>query len=147
MTIPLIALLAGVIIGAAIMWMMINCCCQKSCSKDPAVTDNLDSLGVLAIDTIAANNYFKAYYSNATPVILKGFTISLKQFSAMKSIAAGDASIGGFRVYLGMNGQAEVRMVVGTGSPDKVQKIYLTDGVGSGPCPNVCDVESPIIKD
>jgi hypothetical protein len=37
--------------------------------------------------------------------------------------------------------------VVGFGSPDHTDDIYVTSDVNSGPCPHVCDETSPAIHD
>jgi hypothetical protein len=39
-----------------------------------------------------------------------------------------------------------VRIVVGTGSPEKTNVILVTDDAGSGPCPYWCDEDSEIMK-
>jgi hypothetical protein len=63
----------------------------------------------------------------------------------MKIIAARDTSVHGFRIYMGQNGKSQVRVVVGTGSPDKVDNIFVTTDEKSGPCPEVCDDENDIL--
>jgi hypothetical protein len=70
---------------------------------------------------------------------LKAYTINFDQYRAMKIIAEGDTSVHGFRIYNGMDSLTPIKMVVGTGSPDKIAKIYVTTDVKSGPCPDVCD--------
>jgi hypothetical protein len=78
-----------------------------------------------------------------TVVGLRAFTINFDQFNAMKIIAGRDSTVHGFRIYMGMDKKTPVRMVVGTGSPDKTENIYLTDSDESGPCPEVCDDSGP----
>ncbi|MCX6303992.1 MAG: hypothetical protein NT040_03400 [Bacteroidetes bacterium] len=94
-----------------------------------------------------ANTYFHTYMNHPDSAIpFKAFSINLEQFNAMKLIANGDTSVHGFRVYMGMDSLTPVRMVVGTGSPDKVRLIYMTEESGSAPCPWLCDVTSPIMN-
>jgi len=142
---PLLYVIAGMVLGAIIAWMVFNCCCGTKCPAKPGDTDDPVTLGYQQIDTITANNYFKAYMNNPHVDTLWGFTINSSQFSAMKQIAEGDTSVHGFRIYMGNDSRGPVRMVVGTGSPDKVGTIYVTTDEASGPCPDMCDDESPII--
>ncbi|MFZ4520548.1 MAG: hypothetical protein ACOYNC_02515 [Bacteroidales bacterium] len=146
-TMFLLAMFAGAIIGAAIVWMLCNCCCHKSCNvTQTPVPPPVESPGNQQINDSVANTYFKEYLKSPIHVdTLKAFTISFTQFNAMQQIANSDTSVHGFRIYLGMDGKTPVRMVVGTGSPDKVNKIILTDDVNSGPCPYICDDSSPIM--
>jgi hypothetical protein len=142
----LLALIAGVIIGAAIVWMIFNCCCQRGCGTGQ--NDNPPPLppGVQLISVSTANNYFKAYLNSPISVdTLKAFSINADQFAAMKLIEASDTTVHGFRIYMGVDGQNPVRIVVGTGSPDKTNLIYATDDAGSAPCPYLCDDSSPIM--
>lgn len=137
---------AGIIIGAAIAWMVI-----KDTSAPPVIVQKgpitADTAGIRLISASTANLYFKAYLSNFISIdTLKGFTINAQQYNSMKRIEKADTSVTGFRIYLGMDNQTPVRMVVGTGSPDHDAVIYATDAPGSGPCPTNCDTESPITK-
>lgn len=146
----LLTFVAGAIIGAAIVWMLCNCCyktscCKMSCCKDQSKVQS-DTTGVSHISVQTANAYFKAYLNSPVGVdTVKAFTINAEQFKAMKLIAAGDTSVHGFRIYMGLNGQSPVMMVVGTGSPDKFNSIISTSTIGSGLCPHVCDITSPIM--
>jgi hypothetical protein len=142
---PLLYILAGMVLGAVIAWMVINCCCRKECPAKTPENDTPVTLGLQQIDTVTANNYFRSYMNSPYVDTLWGFTINSKQFSAMKLIAAGDTSVHGFRIYLGHDSLGPVRIVVGTGSPDKIGTIYVTTDEASGPCPDMCDDESPII--
>jgi hypothetical protein len=145
-TMLLLPFVAGAIIGAAIVWMLGNCCCKTSCSTQD---DNLttDTTRIRQIKVGIANKYFKNYLEHFDRVdTFKAFSITPDQFTAMKMIAKGDTSVHGFRIYMGMiDSLTPVRMVVGTGSPDKVNAIYTTNALGAGPCPWVCDKASPIM--
>jgi hypothetical protein len=91
-----------------------------------------------------ANDCFKAYYANAISVdSLRGFSISLRQFNAMQMILNNDPTVQGFRIYMGVDSAGPVRLVVGFGSPDH-DVVYETSDENSGPCPHVCDLDSPI---
>ncbi|MDP1621012.1 MAG: hypothetical protein Q8M08_01605 [Bacteroidales bacterium] len=137
---------AGAIIGAAIVFMLSNCCYKTICQTDhdfPVV----DTSAIRLISVQQANTYFNAYMKNPDSVVpFKAFSINAQQFYAMKLIADNDTSVHGFRIYMGMDNMKAVRMVVGTGSPDIVKTIYITDESGSGPCPRLCDDESPIME-
>ena len=141
----LLTFVAGAIIGAAIVWMLCNCCCKTSCCTDQSKVKS-DSTGVSPISVETANAYFKAYLNSPISVdTVKAFTVNFEQYNAMKIIAAGDSTVHGFRIYMGVNGQSPVMMVVGTGSPDKVNSILSTPAKNSGPCPYACDKTSPIM--
>ncbi len=143
--------IAGAIIGAAIFWMICNYCCHKTscqkscCEKHCAMVP--DTSGIRQIDVPTANGYFRAYLKAPKGVdTLKAFTINLEQFNAMKVIAREDTSVHGFRIYMGLDIKTPIRMVVGTGSPDKTKKIIVTSDVNSGACPDICDKSSPIMQ-
>jgi hypothetical protein len=151
----IVAFLAGILIGCAILWFC--CCgcgnksCEKSCDKRQCNVCDLDSLtpAPILIDTITAKNYFQTYLlAPEGHDTINGFTINLEQFRAMCMILNADttASVHGFRIYLGADSIPgnRVYMVVGIGSPDKVGTIYKTSAVNSGLCPIVCDSSSPI---
>ena len=142
----LLTFVAGAIIGAAIVWMLCNCCCKTSCSTQQ---DNAksDTTGIRQISVETANSYFRAYMNNPVSVdTVKAFSINAEQFSAMKLIAQSDSTVHGFRIYMGMDSLAAVRIVVGTGSPDRTKTIYVTTDFGSGLCPYICDKSTPITK-
>ncbi len=107
-----------------------------------------DTTAIHHIGVKKANTLFKAYLAN-TPFVtdtLRAFTINMQQFDAMKLIAYRDSSVHGFRIYMGLDSLTPVRMVVGTGSPDKTDQIYQTTDACSGPCPHICDESSPIME-
>jgi hypothetical protein len=142
----LLAFLAGAIIGAVIVWMSCTYCCKtRCCSQQCSMVP--DTTGLTLITVQQANTFFKDYMNHPDTVkrTLRAFTINYEQFRAMKIIDREDSTVHGFRIYMGMNGMTPVRMVVGTGSPDKVAYIYATTDESSGPCPDVCDDQSPII--
>lgn len=142
-----LTLAAGVIIGAAIAWMLCNCCCKTSCCTQKCGIPS-DTTGIRPISVQTANTYFKTYLTSFISVdTVKGIAINADQFAAMQLIANSDTSVHGFRIYMGMDSITPVRMVVGTGSPDKVRTIYVTTDENSGICPRVCDNESPIIEE
>jgi hypothetical protein len=142
-TMFLLALFIGAIIGAAICWMLCNCCCQSQCTS---ITDSPgDTTAIHQVSVTTANTYFRTYFNNPVSVdSLKAFSINNDQFTAMKLIAASDSTVHGFRIYMGMDSLTPVRIVVGTGSPDKTNMIYITNDLNSGPCPWACDSQSPI---
>ena len=143
----LLAFVAGVVIGAAILWMICNCCCKQSCSRTPVPEPIIDSAAMRKVSVQQANTYFHAYFNSPVSVdSLKGFTINFQQFEAMKAIANIDSTVHGFRIYMGMDSNTPVRLVVGTGTPDHTDNIYVTSDVDSGPCPHICDDTSPITQ-
>ena len=61
----------------------------------------------------------------------------------MNQLAAANPSLSGYRIYLGSSGNA----IVGVDSDGKdaiSDGILLTSNAGSGLCPFICDVSSPL---
>jgi hypothetical protein len=144
-TISVLTFVAGAIIGAIIVWML-----NKNTSRQidtPPGPITADTAGMHLIPKTVANTYFKAYLTSFLSIdTLKAFTINAQQFNAMNRIARNDSTVLGFRIYFGKNGQTPIKMVVGFGSPDHYQNIYVTRDEGSGPCPIACDYESTIME-
>jgi hypothetical protein len=146
MTMFLLTFVAGAIIGAAIVWMLCNCCCKTSCCSQQG-KEKSDTTGIREISVQTANAYFKAYLNYPISVdTMQAYSINPEQYNAMKLIAASDPTVHGFRIYNGMDSLTPVRIVVGTGSPDRTKVIYATSDAGSGLCPYICDKSSPITK-
>ena len=139
--------IVGALIGGTIVWM--SCFCFTKCCPGTTCGTGLDTTGIYRVSVKKANNYFRAYMDTNTIHVdtLKAFTINSEQFVAMQLISS-DTSVHGFRIYMGKDDRGKpVRIVVGTGSPDKLDKIYVTSDEASGPCPFSCDVSSPIMED
>lgn len=133
--------IAGLIAGAVITWAFYS---ARTTTSESGI--KADTSAIQRIPVATANQYFLAYLAHPVSLdTLKAFTISKDQLSAMKMIELGDTTVHGFRIYMGMNNAMPVKMVVGTGSPDRVSTIYLTSSKNSDPCPVLCDDESPII--
>ena len=146
-----LAFVAGAIVGAAIVWIMCCCCCNKSCThqKTGVIQQNGDSpgSGPTLVTKEKANTCFKAYLTSFVSVdTLKGFAINMRQFNAMQTIVNGNPGVLGFRIYMGMDSLTPVRFVVGFGSPDHVDTVFMTTDENSGPCPHICDTDSPVIQ-
>ena len=100
-----------------------------------------------------ANHYFLNYYAHADsiPGKLKGFTVDRLQLEAMNNLVANDRNLVGFRLYMGKSDIAEkISIVVGltsVSSDATVGRIYKTESRNSGPCPTLCDVNSPITRE
>ena len=108
--------------------------------------------GNVPVSAAVANGYFKNYMASAVSVnqVIKGFTVDKNQLEAMNNIAKENTTLQGFRIYMGRDNNANpVSIVVGIDGKglDAVNNtIYNTNSPGN-PCPPVCDVASPIIKD
>jgi hypothetical protein len=108
--------------------------------------------GNVPVSATVANGYFKNYMAGAVSFnqVIKGFTVDKNQLEAMNTIAKENTTLQSFRIYMGKdNKTAPVSIVVGIDSRgmDAVNNtIYSTNSPGN-PCPPVCDVASPIIKD
>ncbi|MEI7895525.1 MAG: hypothetical protein WCJ26_00710 [bacterium] len=132
--------LTGMVSGISIIGFM-------SFTSAPA----MPSPGITPLTSAVAHSYFNNYLSGATAYnqVIKGFTIDKAQLSAMNSIAAENASLTGFRIYMGKdNNSNRIGIVVGidnAGNDAVGNTIYSTDTQSLSPCPPVCDVNSPII--
>jgi hypothetical protein len=108
--------------------------------------------GNVPVSATVANGYFKNYMASALSVnqVIRGFTVDKNQLEAMNNLAKENTTLQGFRIYMGKDNNAQsISIVVGVDSRgmDAVNNtIYNTNSPGN-PCPPVCDVSSPIIKD
>ena len=91
-------------------------------------------------------NYLKTADTLHKP--LKGFYLDRQQLEALNMLAGKNSALAGFRLYLGRDEHGMlVGMVVGVDekNADLVSDgIYKTGTIKSGPCPDICDKESPI---
>lgn len=126
----------------------------KKMQNNPSIFLNLFNplnSRIRAITVSAANGIFKQYYAQASiqNEILKGFAVTKDQLSAMNAISLQRSSLIGFRVYMAQSSTGFKKIVVGIlpdGADSLTTTIYETESVeiSSGPCPDVCDAESPI---
>ncbi len=138
------AFLLGLLIGCAACWCALSCCKHGRCSQTCGV--QVDSTGIDKIEVGKAGEYFSNYMDSAVvqQVPFKAFAVNKAQFNAMKLLSR-DTTVHGFRIYMGRDEKGNpVRLVVGTGSPDQTDEIYLTTDANSGPCPDFCDDLSQI---
>jgi len=84
----------------------------------------------------------------------KGVYLDLAELAAMNQLINEDATLKGFRVYFGKalpdRSSPVFGIVVGVNDKDQdlyLKTIYRTDSPKTGPCPPICDVNSPITKD
>jgi len=104
------------------------------------------------ISAADANTCFKSYMTTAASFnqVIKGFTVDKSQLDAMNSIISENAQLTGFRIYFGKDpGGQKSAIVVGVDSfgHDAVgNTIYHTSAPNNNPCPPVCDLTSPIIR-
>jgi hypothetical protein len=96
-----------------------------------------------------ANMLYKNYYNSASPSnsVFSGFAINREQLSAISALAAENQGLSGFRVYMGYDPSAgNVGIIVGVNGSDQdiTSTIYRTSSGSSGPCPTICDVNSPV---
>ena len=109
--------------------------------------------GITPISPADAHTYCKNYFSTteAFNQVIKGFTLDRSQFEAMNSLVRENSTLTGFRVYFGKDSNSKkVGIVVGIDSNGKDavnNTIYNTSSPTLDPCPPICDVSSPIIKE
>jgi hypothetical protein len=101
-----------------------------------------------------ANELFKAYYMEATPLSesLKGICVDMAQYNSMTSLLDGGAEQPtAFRIYFGKSAEGDkYGMVVGVNAEGKDmtdKSIYRSAQGSLGPCPNTCDATSSITAD
>jgi hypothetical protein len=135
---------AGAIIGAAIFWISCSYCCKSSCCAQTC-GPGIDTTGFSRIDVATASTYFQNYMADPVKIdTLRAVTISPEQYQAMKMIEELDSTVHGFRIYMGMKDSlTPVRIVIGTGSPERTDNIFVTTRIASRLCPPVCDVAIP----
>ena len=144
----IIGLVIGILATVAVEWFW---CCKSGCKPASENMTEMAMMGsptTISVDTAAA--WFRRYMSHPDTVgVLIGYTLSLEQLSVINMLVKQDSSIGGFRIYPGvMEGPMAMTMVLGvstTGS-DVTSYIYATGASGVGPCPTVCDQDSPIVN-
>lgn len=132
---------AGIVLGISVMGLI------SFTSPDPA-TGALQ--GVNKIGVPEAYTLFHGYYDNAssTNQIVKGFSISKEQLSAINYLSNENPSLSAFRVYMGFDErEGNVGIVVGVNSTgqDVTNSIYKASG-GAALCPTICDVASGITR-
>ncbi len=142
--VPVLTFLSGFIVGAGLLALL----SFNYGSSSP----NTPPRGVTQVDTTVAKASFSRYYSSAevSPMAFKGFYIDTTQINALVDLRKLSSRLPGFRIYMGKNvSNAYVGIIVGVNSNglDQVTgPIYLTNSPQTGPCPFVCDVASPIIR-
>jgi hypothetical protein len=142
--IPVATFLLGALVGKSLF--------LNKLKKNPSIFLNLINplnSRITSIPVSTANSIFRQYYSQATSLnaILKGFAVSKDQLSAMNAISSQNSSLIGFRIYMAKSSATAKRIVVGilsNGKDSTINAIYETELASSGPCPDVCDAESPI---
>jgi hypothetical protein len=132
---------AGAILGISILGL-VSFTSQPPQPGDPVIT---------RITSADALTFYQNYIRTATTYTnkLKGFTIERTQLTMMNTILTATPTAAGFRIIFGTNASgtsiAMVCAVDATGA-DMTGNIYSTTYSRVGPCPPVCDVNSPISK-
>lgn len=106
--------------------------------------------GATPVTVAEAHAQFLANKATAVPFnqVLTGFTLDKIQVEAMNNILRENASVSGFRVYLGKDKAGQrTAVVVGvdnSGHDAVSNTIYSTMSLNCNACPPVCDFSSPI---
>lgn len=145
----------GIVVSIAVCWFyccddFCNGCCKmagKEKCQTVQVIDQPDFAPItISVDTAAA--YFHCYMENPDTIgVFVAYNINLSQLNAMNLLRNSDSTLTGFRIYPGVFGDpTNVTIVVGVdgAGDDNTSTIYTTGAAGTGPCPTVCDAESPI---
>ena len=141
LTLTAVTFVSGIILGISVMALVSFTSANPS---NPALP------GVNKIGLAEAYALFHGYYDNAssTNQVVKGFSISKEQLSAINSLSNENPSLSAFRVYMGYDESAgNVGIVVGVNSTgqDVTNSIYKASG-GAALCPTICDVASGITR-
>ena len=135
---------SGVFTGAGLLSVM-----SFTGGSDPPTSPPV----VTPITLPDANANFRRYYNGAevAPTPFKGFYVDTVQIRALSQLHRLYPSLPGFRVYMGRDlSNASVSVVVGVDSRGldlTSNTMYMTSSlVRSGPCPFVCDQQSPITR-
>jgi hypothetical protein len=108
--------------------------------------------GITAVSLEQAKALIARYLTDAKPSeeVIKGFTIDKTQVEAMNALSRENASLTGFRIYLGRNENNLIRgIVVGMDSQGRELlngTIYNTDSKTISPCPPACETNSPLTQ-
>jgi len=140
-TFAALTFVSGIVLGISVMGLF------SFTSPNPA-TAALQ--GVSKIGVPEAYTLFHGYYDNAssTNQVVKGFSISKEQLSAINYLSNENPSLSSFRVYMGFDETiGNVGIVVGVNSTgqDVTNSIYKAPG-GAALCPTICDVASGITR-
>ena len=132
--------LAGAIFGISVLGLLSFSSLSKSPGANPVISK-------ISVDV--AHAYAQKYLKNATLYTskMKGFAIDLAELTIMNSILAADPSAGGFRFYFGTDASGTGVLIicgVDANGSDLTGNIYTAPTINVGPCPPVCDVNSPI---
>ena len=141
LTLAAITFVSGIILGISVMGLI------SFTSPDPstAALQGVNKIGVPEAYTL-----FHGYYDNAssTNQVVKGFSISKEQLSAINYLSNENPSLSAFRVYMGYDeNEGNVGIIVGVSSTgqDVTSSIYKASG-GAALCPVICDVASGITR-
>lgn len=141
-TIMVIVFVIGSIVGGAFTSIFLCHCPDKLVAYPPTY----EKLGIKK-----ANSYFRSYNINPLTVEhFRGYTISRDCYQKMKDLDTDiHGNCDGFRLYMGNDGVSDVIMIVPTAAGSDLIKenfIYSLSRKGTGPCPTVCDEQSPVTK-
>ena len=101
------------------------------------------------INSTTASTYYQAY-KEANQNGFQHVGLNVEQWTAMRQIK-GNPNVEGFRIYMGIDGESNVSIVVGvnesgadlTSASDEI-RIVRDDRIFGG-CPDVCDNQSSIV--
>ena len=132
--------LAGAIFGISLLGLLSFTGQSNSPAPDPVVT---------RISVENAHTYFQNYYRTATTynAKMKGFIVDKADVTVMNTILGAVPTAAGFRVYFGNDALgAGILIVCGVDAngADLTGNIYSVTTNRVGPCPPICDVNSPI---
>jgi hypothetical protein len=132
--------ITGIIIGMSAITLF----SFTSSSPVPASTPPVSKISVTD-----AKVFFKTYYDKTPPVnaVIKGFSITKEHLAALNNLSNENPALTAFRIYMGYDASAgNIGLVVGVdgSGQDITTSIYRAAAGSSGPCPTVCDANSPI---
>jgi len=111
---------------------------------------NPPAAGPTKIDAKVAKAYYLAYIKNAQRYdsVIGGFAIDKDEFTAMNKLLTDVPTLAGFRIYMGIDGSGNnVALMIASDTDGKEVGTNVYSAVRSihvGPCPPLCDSQSPI---
>jgi len=138
---PVFTFLLGIFLGTA----LVSLYAFNSKSESPPQTGQVQPISLTDAVKLTSRFTGQAKPFNA---VLRGFAVTKDQLEAMNMIFDKNPQFNGIRLYMGQTKAEEsTSIVVGinkNGDDATSQTIYNVSVSGSGPCPTVCDYNSPL---
>jgi hypothetical protein len=131
--------LGGALFGISLLGLF-SFCSSGPGSNEPVVTK---------ISSADAHTFYQNYIRTASPYTgkLSGFTVDKAELTVMNTILGVAPSAAAFRFYFGTDASGTGIMIVcgvDANGADMTGNVYSATKNKVGPCPPLCDINSPI---